>query len=226
MPRAYLIAEVLEIPYPLEPDLVAHIGRSGDNHIVLPAPEVSRHHASIRWAYGAFELVDLGSMNGTRVNGELVTRRTLAESDAIRIGPVELIFGANILESIPRLGDTDTAHDWGPLVSESSFAGVLSHLRPEEVWQMLELGQKTGRLLLQHDRDRGAVYFERGHAIHAELGEVTGEEAALTLLTFQEGTFRFLPSARLDVRQTIRKPSASILLEAARRSDEASRRSA
>lgn len=223
---AWLIAEVLDKPYPIHRACAVNLGRGSENHVVLPVQQVSRHHATIQWSGDGFDVIDHGSMNGTRVNGEIVSRRRLAESDTIRIGPVEFIFATQVLESVPKGGDTDTAHDWGPVVSQSSFAGVLTHLRLQDVWQMLELGRKTGRLLVQNATKRGAVYFGEGRALHAELGTLVGEGAALALLLLDAGTFRFLPSARIDVSPTIHRPSTCLLLEAARISDEESRETA
>jgi len=49
------------------------IGRAGDNDVVLAGKQVSRHHARIRWTGSHFQVEDLGSKNGTYVNGEPVT---------------------------------------------------------------------------------------------------------------------------------------------------------
>ncbi len=49
---------------------VTRVGRDAENEIVIDAPAVSQFHAVIRWATpGAWELRDLGSVNGTRVDG-------------------------------------------------------------------------------------------------------------------------------------------------------------
>lgn len=221
--RAYLIAEVLEAPYPLHAGCSVNLGRGFDNHIVLPVQQVSRHHATLAWSRDGFEVFDRGSMNGTRVNGELVRRRRLDDGSVLKIGPIELIFSMHVLESVPRGGDCETAQDWGPLVGQSSFAGTLLHVRLREIWQMLELGQKTGCLLVQHGDQRGSVTFCDGRALHAEFGALQGDEAALALLLFDAGTFRFLPSPRVDASCTITRSSTALLLEATRLSDEATR---
>src|SRR5262249_59655736 len=66
----------------------ATLGRSADCRIVLSSPIASRHHAKLLLAGGALRIVDLGSANGTRVNGELIGRepRPLASGDIISIG--------------------------------------------------------------------------------------------------------------------------------------------
>ena len=50
------------------------IGRAPDNDVVLSDLKVSRHHAEVRRSpTGRYEIVDLGSHNGTYVNGQRVT---------------------------------------------------------------------------------------------------------------------------------------------------------
>jgi ABC transport system ATP-binding/permease protein len=63
------------------------IGRTPDNDLVLPDLDVSRHHAELRRsASGAYEIVDLGSHNGTFVNGRKVSSAVLSETDIVSIG--------------------------------------------------------------------------------------------------------------------------------------------
>lgn len=68
------------------------IGADKDNDIALSVEGVSRQHASIEYAGGKYELVDQGSTNGTFVNKNRVTRRTLINDDVITIGSVDFVF--------------------------------------------------------------------------------------------------------------------------------------
>lgn len=70
------------------------IGRGSDCHIVLPERQVSRHHAKIINENGTFVLHDLGSKNGTHLNGNQVKgSTTLRDGDEIQIAlRVKLIF--------------------------------------------------------------------------------------------------------------------------------------
>jgi S1-C subfamily serine protease len=69
----------------------AVIGREPPAHLVLPDAGVSREHARLVRRDGSFELWDLGSRNGTYVNGEpLRGRHVLAPGDEIEIGPYRL----------------------------------------------------------------------------------------------------------------------------------------
>ena len=79
--------------FPLESEAVS-IGRLDSCDIVLDDPTVSRHHADVRRENDGFDVVDMGSRNGTRVNGYGVTRQRLVDGDDILIGAVPLRFEA------------------------------------------------------------------------------------------------------------------------------------
>ncbi len=70
------------------------IGRDPSNQIVLNDDRhASRYHAWVTYEGDDFFLEDLGSTNGTRLNGELVDKRELLHSgDIIQIGETEMIF--------------------------------------------------------------------------------------------------------------------------------------
>jgi ABC-type multidrug transport system ATPase subunit len=69
------------------PARVLRIGRADDNGVVVSDLSVSRHHAELRKAAeGGYEIVDLGSHNGTYLNGQRITAAAVSESDVIGIG--------------------------------------------------------------------------------------------------------------------------------------------
>jgi pSer/pThr/pTyr-binding forkhead associated (FHA) protein len=62
------------------------IGRGADCDIILPERAVSRHHARVERRYQGYFLIDLGSRNGTAVNGQEVTQPySLQDGDEIQI---------------------------------------------------------------------------------------------------------------------------------------------
>ncbi|HEX8034685.1 MAG TPA: PrsW family glutamic-type intramembrane protease, partial [Ktedonobacterales bacterium] len=72
---------------------VVQIGRLEGNDIVLTDLLASRHHAAIRWTPQGYEIEDLGSSNGTYVQGRAVSGRVLlAPGQTIRIGSSEFVF--------------------------------------------------------------------------------------------------------------------------------------
>ena len=69
------------------------LGRGRDNDVVLEGARISRHHAAIAWREGAFAIADLGSTNGTQVNGEMVTQPcVLRDGDVIHLAVGEVTF--------------------------------------------------------------------------------------------------------------------------------------
>ncbi len=68
------------------------IGRAEDNDLVLQDRAVSRNHASVRWAADGYAVVDLGSVNGTLLNGRRVHEAGLRHGDCLRLGETEVVF--------------------------------------------------------------------------------------------------------------------------------------
>jgi hypothetical protein len=76
---------------PLKGEVVT-IGRLPDCDVVLKDKAASRHHAQIKAKDGHFTLTDLGSTNGTRLNGQTIQSRLLEDGDRISIGATNLDF--------------------------------------------------------------------------------------------------------------------------------------
>jgi len=68
------------------------IGRQSTNDVVVLAEKTSRQHARVVLSGGRFVLEDLGSANGTFVNGVKIERQVLGHKDKIRIGDATLVF--------------------------------------------------------------------------------------------------------------------------------------
>lgn len=82
-------------PYLLEIENTATIGRSGANTISFPGdPHVSRQHAMIRCQNGmTYQVIDLGSRNGTFVNGgQVVLPLALRDGAKVKVGNNEILF--------------------------------------------------------------------------------------------------------------------------------------
>ncbi len=82
------------LTYPISPEGAA-IGRRSGQDIVIENPYVSSAHAAIAVQDGECILTDIGSTNGTVVNGETLPPnepRVLADGDEISFGPVKLVF--------------------------------------------------------------------------------------------------------------------------------------
>ena len=68
------------------------IGRHPDSAIFLDDITVSRRHAEVRRSGDGFELVDVGSLNGTYINRERVEKADLRTGDEIQVGKFKLVF--------------------------------------------------------------------------------------------------------------------------------------
>jgi len=136
------------LTYPLDGERVK-IGRSPDNDLVLAHARVSRHHAVIERRGRGWRVRDLGSSNGTRLNGEDAIDRDLRHGDRIQLHQLVLTFvddsgggfeltgsrsGAPALEGtvfrsavdFSLLASLESVHD--PAVSLATGAGRLGRL--------------------------------------------------------------------------------------------------
>jgi hypothetical protein len=68
------------------------IGALPDNDIVVPSPAVSRYHAQLQCRGRFVEIKDVGSSNGTFVNGTSVRSCPLEPGDTVRIGDIDLVY--------------------------------------------------------------------------------------------------------------------------------------
>jgi pSer/pThr/pTyr-binding forkhead associated (FHA) protein len=69
------------------------IGRALDAAIQIDSPGISRYHARILVAHGEATLEDLGSKNGTYLNGNRITTpRCLSDGNEVRLGGIVLTF--------------------------------------------------------------------------------------------------------------------------------------
>lgn len=92
MPKLQIsLLEHGEVTRELTDDWIS-VGRHTDNSIQIDDPSVSTHHAELRLKEGVYHLKDLGSTNGTRVNGDSKGEWELREGDRIQFGKVEALY--------------------------------------------------------------------------------------------------------------------------------------
>lgn len=91
-PGALVLADGTRVPLTDKPLI---IGRLADCDIVIEDSNASRRHAEIRPDGPDYLLTDLGSTNGTRLNGALVRSQLLSHGAQISIGAWSFVFEAN-----------------------------------------------------------------------------------------------------------------------------------
>jgi uncharacterized RDD family membrane protein YckC len=84
---------------PLARTTILTIGRDPSNDLVLPDSMVSRRHAVIEHRAGQFFLRDSSSANGSVVNGDRVSERSLRDGDLVAIGSMRLLFREDSVEA-------------------------------------------------------------------------------------------------------------------------------
>jgi sigma-B regulation protein RsbU (phosphoserine phosphatase) len=121
--------------WPLEGGVLG-IGRSSRHPIHIPDGTVSKDHAEITSRAGQFYLRDLGSRNGTRVNGREATEPILLEAgDQVEIGHVSLLLTGD--EARPRLR-----------LNEQSIVGTTLRLKTGNILdQRVATGRDSARLV-------------------------------------------------------------------------------
>ncbi len=162
-------------PFEVEIGNTATIGRSRDNTVSLHAnPHVSRQHAVIR-CHNAFQfqIMDLGSRNGTFVNGRrVITPTILTHGAVIRITNNELIFEQSEQTAQDEAYDvtiaagTESTHDQSAVVAvmvcDIRGFSTMSELLPED---------ELARTLGQWFRDAGNIVHQNGGTIDKFIGD-------------------------------------------------------
>jgi len=77
--------------FPLEREVVS-LGRGSDNDISIQSESVSVHHAKMQRVPGGYELRDLGSTNGLKVDGQKLIFVKLRDGMTVRIGEADFVF--------------------------------------------------------------------------------------------------------------------------------------
>jgi uncharacterized protein DUF4388/FHA domain-containing protein len=194
------------------------LGRSRECEVRLGDADTSRRHAKIVCSGGRFVLHDLGSTNGTFVNGERVGERELEPGDRLQIGANPVTF-CQVAGGLDQPDDSAQTVLFERSLGGEVFRGDLAEIPPFAVLQILEMGRKTGLLRIDSDTSPGRLWLRAGDPIHAETKSQVGFDAAVALVNATAGRFAFEPNAPLP-EATIEASVTHLLLEASRQLDE------
>lgn len=219
-----------EVPLPKAREFV--IGRGGELDIVLVEDMVSRKHAKLTLSEGKIVIQDLGSTNGTFVNGEKVRKSLLKEGDRVLIGTsiLKLISAAD-----SKLAANASNMDRGALqqmldgVAErrkdesTAVSGSLEEMPIPDLLQMLSNMKKNGTLAVTNGEDSGRIYIREGGIYYAMLNdndELGPMKALFRMFTWQQGEFRLGPPSEDEFMLELEESTEQLVMEAARQSDE------
>jgi pSer/pThr/pTyr-binding forkhead associated (FHA) protein len=221
MPRTAMLFAPPQPPLTLPAEGEVFIGRSKTAHIKLTDPDTSRRHAKIVCGGGSYVVHDLLSTNGTWINGARVDEHALEPGDRITVGSTDIAFVQ--VESEPGLAAEPGEEAQTLFVERStsaeSFRGDLAEIPTFAVLQILEMGRKTGVLVIDSDGACGRLWLQRGDPVHAQTKGQVGFDAAVALVNAQTGRFGFEPDPEPPAR-TIEATVTQLLLEASRILDE------
>jgi hypothetical protein len=222
---AYIDSPMLFVPprppvqIPSDRSLV--IGRSRTCELRLPSGDASRRHAEITATSDGYVVRDLGSTNGTFVNGEQVREHVLQPGDRIQIAGSTITFcqvGGDPEMSEPAYANEKTVLRERPVPGEV-FQGDLAEIPAFAVLQILEMGRKTGAVQIECEEGVGRLWLIDGSPVQAETKSQQGFDAAMSLVNATAGRFSFEPEVRPD-ETTIEASVTELLLEASRALDE------
>jgi signal transduction histidine kinase/pSer/pThr/pTyr-binding forkhead associated (FHA) protein len=170
------------------------LGRHSDNAVALSDPRCSRRHGELTPTPTGWQLADLGSGNGTRVNGSIITNLLLKPGDQIDIGETTLLLKDDVVEDVERtrivmqadlgwpapIEQTMRADDARAIFQPSSALGLLyeaSTLVNSEP-DVDKLLHRVLDLLLQHlPAEQGCVLLkDGGPLLPAAIRNHTGDE--------------------------------------------------
>jgi pSer/pThr/pTyr-binding forkhead associated (FHA) protein len=215
-----------EYPLPDEGELV--IGRSSELDMVLVEDMVSRRHAKITVTEGQIFIQDLGSTNGTFVNGEKVKRARLQEGDRVLVGTS--IIKVVATESAPDVAEARAQMEGvaaGKRTSQvRTMTGSIAEVPLPDLLQLFSASKKSGVLVVRTDTDVGKVYLDGGRVVFATINDnydVNPVKSFYRILTWDQGTFDMEPPEEREFLEPIEMSTEGLLMEAMRQLDEVRR---
>lgn len=219
-----------EFPLPSAGQVV--IGRGSDLDMVLVEDMVSRRHAMLESQGGDVLIQDMGSTNGTFVNGEKIKRAKLAEGDRVLIGTsiLKLVVADPAIVQSSQGYNKDQLNAMLQAQSENSGAstdtmsGNIADIPLPDLLQMFGTNRKTGVLSVRNDEgDSGRIYLRDGRIFYALLNnddELGPTKALFRMVAWQDGEFRLGPPSEDEFMMELDQPTEALIMEALRHLDE------
>ncbi len=214
--------------FPIASEKEIFIGRANDLEVVLVEDMVSRKHARVALQGETLSIEDLGSTNGTFVNGEKIKRARLKEGDRVLIGTSIIRvamseLGSDTTDPRARMQDVAAARRTSQV---RTMTGTIEEVPLVDLLQLFTTSKKSGVLVLRRDDDVGRIFLKRGTISHASINEnadVGPLKAVYRLLTWEHGTFELDPPDDREFAEELNVSTEAILMEGLRQLDELKR---
>ena len=216
--------------FPIRPDKEIVVGRASDLDMVLVEDMVSRKHARIVAGAEDIHIQDLGSTNGTFVNGEKVKTAKLKEGDRILIGTsiIRLVAASDTTAAISdetarqRLEQTGQKRQMSGSTGKPR-SGSIDEIPLPDLLQLLSTSRKSGVLSVKSEEGTGRIYMRKGQIYYATINEsydLQPRKVAFRILTWVSGTFELGPADEKSVLEEIQESTEALLMEGMRQLDE------
>lgn len=213
--------------FPLGDSMEILVGRSSDLDMVLVEDMVSRKHARITMQQDQIWIEDLGSTNGTFVNGEKIKRARLKEGDRVLIGTsiLKVIAGEGA-----RADSTDAKRDLENVAAARrttqarTMSGSIEEVPLPDLLQLFATSKKSGVLVIRTESDDvGKIFMRKGVIYYAsinDLDDVPPMKSIFRMLTWQKGLFDLDPPDEREFPNEMNLSVQEVLMEGLRQLDE------
>ncbi len=215
-----------EFPLKMEKQIV--IGRSSELDMVLVEDMVSRKHAKITVAGGKITIEDLGSTNGTFVNGEKIKQARLKEGDRILIGTsiLKLIHQGEDAEDLDDASVKqkleEAAAQAAKVTKTSSMTGKIEEIPLPDLLQLFHTSKKNGVLVIKNEQE-GKIYLKQGRVYYAVIDdnhELGPQKSFNRICTWESGDFELRPPDPQEFMVELDSSTEALLMDALRLLDE------
>ncbi|MGH7269803.1 MAG: DUF4388 domain-containing protein [Polyangiaceae bacterium] len=215
-----------EFPIALDKPII--VGRSSDLDMVLVEDMVSRKHAKIVKQGDQIWIEDLGSTNGTFVNGEKIKRARLKEGDRLLIGTsiLKVIVGEVASEGAEARRDLENVAQARRGSQARTMSGSIEEVPLPDLLQLFGTSKKTGTLVIRTDEDTGRIHLKKGviaYAVINDLEDVQPLKSLYRMLTWQKGLFDLEAPEEREFPNEISASVQEVLIEGMRQLDEFNR---